>query len=98
MLYLQKKQKLELTEVLFSWRRRGNARIGRCAYPVLNGDESSIFCVSLQVAPNLATSFLRDHLPEPACRPTTKINFGETYLNGYETLNTEDTDEAHELK
>jgi len=25
-----------------------NARIGRCAYLVLNGDESSIFCVSNQ--------------------------------------------------
>jgi hypothetical protein len=43
-----------------------NARIERCAYPVLNGDESSIFCVSFQVAQNLATTFLRDHLPEPA--------------------------------
>jgi hypothetical protein len=27
-----------------------NARIERCAYPELNGDESSIFCVSNQVA------------------------------------------------
>jgi len=36
-----------------------NAYIERCAYPVLNGDESSIFCVSLQVAQNLATTFLR---------------------------------------
>jgi hypothetical protein len=43
-----------------------NARIERCAYPVLNGDESSIFCVSLQVAQKLATTFLRDHQPEPA--------------------------------
>ena len=36
-----------------------NACIERCAYPELNGDESSIFCVSLQVAQNLATTFLR---------------------------------------
>jgi len=27
-----------------------NAHIESCAYPELNGDESSIFCVSLQVA------------------------------------------------
>jgi hypothetical protein len=50
-----------------------NARIERCAYPVLNGDESSIFCVSNQVAENLATTFLRYDLPESACRPTTKL-------------------------
>jgi hypothetical protein len=46
-----------------------NARIERCAYPELNGDESSIFCVSLQVAENLATTFLRHYLPEPAGKP-----------------------------
>ena len=68
-----------------------NASIGRCAYPVLNGDESSIFCVSNQVAERLATTFLRYYQPEPACRPPTKIGFGETSLSGHETLNTEDT-------
>jgi hypothetical protein len=46
-----------------------NARIERCAYPELNGDESSIFCVSLQVAEKLATTFLHDHQPEPAGQP-----------------------------
>ena len=35
-----------------------NARIERCAYRELNGDESSIFCVSFQVAWPLATTFL----------------------------------------
>jgi len=74
-----------------------NARIERCAYPVLNGDESSIFCVSLQVAQRLATTFLRNQLPEPACRLTTKTCLGETYLNSHETLNTEDTDVTHSL-
>jgi len=44
-----------------------NARIERCAYPELNGDEISIFCVSNQVEQNLATTFLRHYLPEPAC-------------------------------
>jgi hypothetical protein len=74
-----------------------NARIERCAYPVLNGDESSIFCVSNQVALPLATTFLYDHLPEPACRPPTTTSFCKTYLNSHETLNTEDTDESHSL-
>ena len=74
-----------------------NARIERCAYPVLNDDESSIFCVSLQVAQNLATTFLRDHQPEPACRPSNKISSSETCLSSHETLNTEDTDESHVL-
>jgi hypothetical protein len=69
-----------------------NARIERCAYPVLNSDESSIFCVSLQVAQKLATTFLRYFLPEPACRPTTKICFVETHLISHETQNTENTD------
>jgi hypothetical protein len=69
-----------------------NARIERCAYPMLNGDESSIFCVSNQVAQNLATTFLRDHQPEPACRPTTTTSSSETYLISHETQNTEDTD------
>ncbi len=69
-----------------------NARIERCAYPVLNDDESSIFCVSLQVAQNLATTFLRNHLPEPACRPTTKISSSDTFIVSHETQNTEDTD------
>jgi hypothetical protein len=36
-----------------------NARKARCAYAMLNGDESTIFCVSLQVAEKLATTFLR---------------------------------------
>jgi len=57
-----------------------NACIGRCAYPVFNSDESSIFCVSLQVAQNLATTFLRDHQPEPACRLPTTTSFRETFL------------------
>ncbi len=74
-----------------------NARIERCACPVLNGDESSILCVSLQVAQNLARTFLCHHQPEPACRPITKIRFGETYLSSHETQNTEDTDESHGL-
>jgi hypothetical protein len=65
---------------------------------VLNGDESSIFCVSLQVAQKLATTFLRYSLPEPACRPTTITSFIETYLISHETQNTEDTDESQELK
>jgi len=70
-----------------------NARIERCAYPVLNGDESSIFCVSNQVALSLATTFLHDYLPEPACRPITTTGFWETLVISHETLNTEDTDE-----
>jgi len=74
-----------------------NARIERCAYPVLNGDESSIFCVSLQVAQNLATTFLRDYQPEPACRPTTTTSFSETFSNSHETQNTENTVESHLL-
>jgi hypothetical protein len=74
-----------------------NARIERCAYPVLKGDESSIFCVSLQVAENLATTFLRDHQPEPAW-PTTTTSFGETYLNSHKTQNTENAGEPHGLK
>jgi hypothetical protein len=69
-----------------------NARIECCAYPVLNSDESSIFCVSLQVAQNLATTFLRDYQPEPACRLTTTTSFCESFLISHETLNTEDTD------
>jgi len=74
-----------------------NACIGRCAYPVLNDDESSIFCVSFQVALTLATTFLRYHQPKPACRPTTTTSFGETFLVSYEMLNTENTDELHLL-
>jgi len=62
-------------------------------FSVLNGDESSIFCVSLQVAQKLATTFLRDHQPEPACRPTTTTSFSETFLISHETQNTENTDE-----
>jgi hypothetical protein len=57
---------------------KSNARIERCAYPELNGDKISIFCVSLQVALPLATTFLRYYLPEPACRPTTTTSFIET--------------------
>jgi len=45
-----------------------------------------------QVAENLATTFLRDHQPEPACRPTTTTSFSEAHLISHETLNTEDTD------
>jgi len=74
-----------------------NARIERCAYPVLNGDESSIFCVSNQVALPLATTFLRDHQPEPACRPSTTTSFSETYWISHETQNTEDTGKLHSL-
>jgi len=62
-----------------------NACIGRCAYPVLNGDESSIFCVSPQVTEELATAFLHDYKPEPTCKPTTKLHFGETFLISHET-------------
>jgi len=54
----------------------GNARIVRCAYPVLKGDESSVFCVSNQVAQTLATTFLRNHLPKPARRQTSKDALG----------------------
>jgi hypothetical protein len=74
-----------------------NARIERCAYPVLNGDESSIFCVSLQVAQNLATTFLRYHQPEPACRPTTTTSSCETFLISHETQNIENADKSHSL-
>jgi len=74
-----------------------NARIERCAYPELNGDESSIFCVSLQVALTLATTFLRDQQPEPACRLTSTTSSSETFLVSHETQNTEDTDELHLL-
>jgi hypothetical protein len=70
----------------------GNARIERCAYPVFNCDESSIFCVSNQVAQSLATTLLRDHLPEPACRPTARLSFGDTFLISHETLNTGNMD------
>jgi len=76
---------------------RANARIGRCPYPVLKGDESSIFCVSLQVTQNLATTFLHYHLPELACRPITTASFSETYLISHETQNTENVDEMHSL-
>jgi hypothetical protein len=65
---------------------------------MLNGDESSIFCVSLQVAQNLATTFLHHSLPEPACRPSTKLGSSETYLIRHETQNTENGGKAHELK
>ena len=67
------------------------------AYPELNGDESSIFCVSNQVALSLATTFLPYNLPEPACRPTTTTSFGKTYLSSHETQNTENTDESQTL-
>jgi|GEM_PF-5069881 len=74
-----------------------NARIERCAYPELNGDESSIFCVSNQVALPLATTFLLYYQPEPACRPTTTTSYGKSFLNSHETLNTENADELHAL-
>jgi hypothetical protein len=83
-----------------------NARIECCAYPVLNGDESSIFCISFQVAERLATTFLRDHLPEPACpsdrviragQANTKTSSSETYLISHETPNTENAGKPHSL-
>jgi len=74
-----------------------NARIERCAYPMLNGDESSIFCVSFQAAENLATTFLHATSRNlPAGQPTT-TSFGKTFLSSHETLNTEDTDKSHLL-
>jgi len=74
-----------------------NACIGRCAYPVFNSNESSIFCVSNQVAETLATTFLRYHLPEPACRPPIAVRSLKTFLNIHEKQNTENTEELHSL-
>jgi len=59
-----------------------------------------------QVAQNLATTFLRDHLLESACpsdwvirvgRLPTTTSFGKTCLISYETPNTENTDKSHGL-
>ncbi len=41
-----------------------NARIVRSVYLLINGDESSVLYVSLQVTEDLATTFLRNRQEE----------------------------------